>query len=184
MLLQIKNMVSLRCKMFITAICNKLGLVHKLVQLGEVEVKSLSVDQKQQFKSALQHSGLELIDNKRTTLVERIKATVIYMIRSECSIKKKNSYYISAALHHSYGYLAKQFMEETGSTIEQYIIEHKIERAKELLQYDEETLTEIAYQLNYSSVAHLSHQFKKVTGMTPTMYKTMRHKNRKMLHDI
>jgi len=165
---------------------NKLGLHYCTVDLGEVDVKeNITSKQREQLRILLLKAGLELMDDKKAVLIERIKNVIIEMVHySEEVPKVKNSDFISAKLNHDYTYLANLFSEATGITIEQYIIAHKIERVKEFLLYDELNLTEISYKLNYSSVAHLSHQFKKVTGLTPTFYKHLKNKKRTALENV
>lgn len=164
----------------------KLGLHYSRVDLGEVDVRgSVTPEQRAALSVALKRSGLELMEDKKAILIERIKAVVIEMVHYEEELPKVNfSTYISEKLDLSYTYLATLFSEVTGITIERYIIAHKIERVKELLLYDELTLTEISYRLNYSSVAHLSNQFKKTTGLTPTFYKNLKHKKRGSLNNL
>ena len=163
-----------------------LGLHYGKIELGEVEIKeNITAKQRSQLKTALIKSGLELMDDKKSVLIERIKNTIVEMVHYLDEVPKvKNSDYISDRLNHDYTYLANLFSEATGITIEQYIISHKIERVKEFLLYDELNLTEISLKLNYSSVAHLSNQFKKVTGLTPTFYKQLKDKKRTMLENV
>jgi AraC-like DNA-binding protein len=165
---------------------NKLGLHFITIELGEVEVmKNLNPDQREEIKTALFKSGLELMDDKKAMLIERIKNVIVEMVHySDEMPKVKSSHYISKLLNHDYTYLANLFSEATGTTIEHFIIAHKIERVKELLLYNELNLTEISYQLNYSSVAHLSNQFKKVTGLTPTFFKKLKYKKRDALENV
>lgn len=179
-------MVSIRCKMMVKAELDKLGLHYGIVDLGEVEIKeNLTFQQRELLISELLKSGLELMDDQKAILVEKIKNVIVEMIHyAEELPKTKNSDYISEKLNHDYTYLANLFSEVTGVTIEHFIIAHKIERVKELLLYDELNLTEISYRLNYSSVAHLSNQFKKVTGLTPTFFKQMKQKKRVMLENV
>jgi AraC-like DNA-binding protein len=180
-------MVSLRCKMVVKAALEQMGLSHGIVELGEVQIKEkLSPAQREQLKATLANSGLELMDDKKAMLIEKIKNIVIEMVHyTEDGPVMNFSDYLAEKLTYDYTYLADLFSHATGTTIEQYIIAHKIERAKELLLYDELNLTEISYKLNYSSVAHLSNQFKKITGLTPTFFKQLkRHKKRIMLEDI
>lgn len=186
MKLFIKFMVSLRCKMVVKAELDKLGLAHGVVDLGEVEINGhLSDEQREMLKKALAASGLELMEDKKAILIQKIKNLIVEMVHyMDEDPKIKYSVYISEQLHHNYTTLANLFSEATGITIEQYIIAHKIEKAKELLLYDELTLTEISYRLNYSSVAHLSAQFKKVTGLTPTFFKNLKKKRRISLEDV
>ena len=179
-------MVSARCKMVVKSELDRLGLHHLKVELGEVEVmEDLTPEKLHQLKSALLKSGLELMDDHRAILIERIKNIIVEMIHySEERPKTNFSDYLSVKLNHDYTYMANLFSEVTGVTIEHYIIAHKIERVKELLMYDELNLTEISYKLNYSSVAHLSNQFKKVTGLTPTFFKHLKHKKLKTLEKV
>lgn len=179
-------MVSNRCKMAVKEELKKLGLHFIVVDLGEVEVmENLSTNQHEQVRVALFNSGFELIDDKRAILIERIKSAIIEMVHhSDDLIKTNFSVFISEKLNHDYTYLANLFSEVQGTTIEQFIISHKIERIKELIIYGEENITEIAWRMNYSSVAHLSNQFKKVTGLSPSHFKLMKDKRRNPLEDI
>lgn len=171
-------MVSIRCKMVVKSELDKLGLHYTKVDLGEVNIKEpINDDQRALLKAGLLKSGLELMDDKKAILIERIKAVIIEIVRSENEANKINfSALLSKKLNFDYNYLANLFSEVTGITIERYMIAHKIERVKELLLYHDYTLTEISYMLNYSSVAHLSSQFKKVTGLTPSYFKKLRYK--------
>ena len=186
MKIYIKYMVSARCKMAVKEELQKLGLHFVVVDLGEVEImEDISADQRVQLKQALLNSGLELMDDKRAMLIERINNVIIEMIHHSDEVPKTNySDYISQKLDYDYTYLSNLFSEVKGITIQQFIIIHKIERAKELLLYGELNLTEISYKLHYSSVAHLSNQFKKVTGLTPSDYKKIKDKKRKPLEEI
>ncbi|MBK7027792.1 MAG: helix-turn-helix transcriptional regulator [Bacteroidales bacterium] len=178
MKIYIKYMVSIRCKMLVKSELEKLGLQFGVVDLGVVDIKgSLTDEQHAALKSALLKSGLELMDDKRSILIDRIKSLIVEMIHySDEMPKVKNSEYISEKLNMDYTYLTNLFSEVTGVTIEQYIINHKIEKIKEFLLYDELSITEISYRLNYSSVAHLSNQFKKATGLTPSYFKLLKGK--------
>jgi AraC-like DNA-binding protein len=184
--LYIKYMVSLRCKMVVKEELKKLGLRHAVVDLGTVEVvDDITEAQRETLKINLLKSGLELLDDKRSILIEKIKNVVTEMVHYNDELPKVNySDYISEKLGYDYTYLANIFSEVKGTTIQQYIINHKIERVKEFLLYDELNLTEISYKLGYSSVAHLSNQFKKVTGLTPTFFKNLKHKRRSTLEDV
>jgi len=186
MKLYIKYMVSLRCKMLVKDELKKLGIDFVSIDLGVIEIRGhISDDQRKTFKENLKKAGLELLDDKRNILVEKIKSVIVEMIHYSDELPKVNdSDYISEKLGYDYTYLSNTFSEVKGITIQQYIIMHKIERVKELLLYDELTLTEIAWQLHYSSVAHLSNQFKKVTGLTPTYFKEIKEKRMKNLEDI
>lgn len=170
-------MVSLRCKMIVKSELEKLGLHFTIVELGEVEIKEkLSTRKISQLQSALLKSGLELLEDRKSMLIEKIKNIIVEMIHYSDEPPSINfSDYLSEKVHYDYNYISNLFSEVKGTTIEHYIIAHKIERAKELLIYNELTLTEIAYKLHYSSVAHLSNQFKKVTGLTPSFFKKMKH---------
>ena len=178
MKLLIKNMVSLRCKMIVKSELEKMHLQFTVVELGEVEITGeLSSEQQQELKTSLLKSGLELLEDKKSMLIEKIKNIVIEMIHYNDEAPLLNfSSYLSEKLNYDYNYLSNLFSEVKGTTIEHFIIAHKIERAKELLIYNELTLTEIAEKLHYSNVAHLSNQFKKVTGLTPTFFKKIKHK--------
>lgn len=186
MKLFIKYMVSMRCKMAVKAELDKLGLHYTKVELGEVEVmEDITEEQRMQLKTELLKSGLELMDDQKSILIEKIKNTIVEMVHFNEELPKINfSDYLSEKLKHDYTYLANHFSEVTGITIEHYIIVHKIERVKELLLYDELNLTEISYKLNYSSVAHLSNQFKKVTGLTPSFFKLIKNKKLTTLEDV
>jgi AraC-like DNA-binding protein len=187
MILYIKYMVSIRCKMVVKAALNSLGLHEGLIELGKVEIKeSLTPAQRTRFAGILLNSGLELMDDKKAMLIEKIKNIIVEMIHySEEQPKVNFSDYLSEKIGYNYTYLATLFSESTGTTIEHFIIAHKIERVKELLLYDELNLTEIAYMLNYSSVPHLSSQFKRVTGLTPTYFRQIKqYKDRIALEDL
>ncbi|HTO15650.1 MAG TPA: AraC family transcriptional regulator [Edaphocola sp.] len=186
MKIYIKYMVSLRCKMKVKEELNNLGLKYVSVELGMVEImEKLSEDQREQLKVNLLKSGLELMDDKKAILIERIKNVITEMIHYLDELPKENySDYISHKLSYDYTYLSNTFCEVTGITLQQYIILNKVERIKELLLYDELNLTEISYKLNYSSVAHLSNQFKKITGLTPTFYKKLKEKRNQNLENL
>lgn len=186
MRLYIKYMVSLRCKMLVKQELKKLGLHYVFVDLGMVEIlEDMTDEQKVKFEAILLKSGLELLDDKKNILIEQIKNVIIEMIHHSDELPKVNySDYISEKLGYDYTYLANIFSEVKGITIQQFIITHKIERVKELLIYDELNITEIAFRLYYSSVAHLSNQFKKITGLTPTFYKQLKDKRKQNLEDV
>src|SRR5688572_12157520 len=179
-------MVCIRCKMVVKDELTKLGLHYTGVELGEVEiVEDITAPQQEQFKAALLRSGLELMDDKKSVLIQRIKNVIIELIHySEEPLRINFSEYLSQKLTHDYTYLSNLFSEVQGTTIEKFIIAHKIERVKELLVYNELNLTEIAYLMHYSSVAHLSAQFKKVTGLTPSHFKQLREKRLNMLENL
>lgn len=179
-------MVCNRCRMVVKNELEKLGMHPLNVQLGEVELaEKPSAHQMDELKHNLAQVGFELIDTKKGRIIEKIKNVVIDLIHhSEDQTKLKYSEYLSEKLNHDYSYLSKLFSEVEGKTIEQYIIAQKIEKVKELLVYDELTLSEIAWKLGYSSVAHLSAQFKKVTGLTPSFYKDKGMHHRKPLDGV
>jgi AraC-like DNA-binding protein len=179
-------MVCIRCKMVVKAELEKLGLHYIVVDLGEAEImEDISENQHDQFKEALLKSGLELLDDKKSVLIQKIKNVIVELIHySEEPLAINFSDHLSQKLNHNYTYLANLFSEVQGTTIEKFIIAHKIERVKELLVYDELNLTEIAYLMHYSSVAHLSAQFKKVTGLTPSHFKQLKNKRLSMLEEI
>jgi AraC-like DNA-binding protein len=179
-------MVSLRCKMIVKEELKKLGLHYVTVDLGEVDVmEEITEQQRAEIKTALLKSGLELMDDKNAMLIEKIKNVIIEMVHHTDELPKTNfSNYISEKLDYNYTYLANLFSETEGTTIEQFILHHKIERVKELIIYDELNLTEIADKLHYSSVAALSNQFKKITGLTPSFFKSLKHKKRIALENV
>jgi AraC-like DNA-binding protein len=179
-------MVSARCKMAVKEALKSLGLHFVVVDLGEVEImETISQEQREQLKAILSTSGLELMDDKRAVLIERIKNVITEMIHySEEAPKTNYSDHISEKLNYDYTYLSNLFSEVKGITIQQFIIIHKIERVKELLHYGELNLTEISYKLHYSSVAHLSNQFKKVTGLTPSHFRQLKERKRIPIEEI
>lgn len=169
-------MVSLRCKLKVKDELNSLGITALAIDLGVVELlDDLSPEQRSVLKENLLKSGLQLLDDNKSILIERVKNVIIEMIHYSEEMPTQNySDYISQKLSHDYTYLSNMFSEVKGITIQQFIILNKIERVKELLLYDELNLTEISYRLHYSSVAHLSNQFKKITGLTPSYFKKMK----------
>ena len=168
-------MVSLRCKMVVIQELKKLDIPYLAIELGIVELlEELSIEQHDLLKTNLFCSGLELLDNKKTILIEKIKNVIVDMIHYCEDMPKVNySEYISQKLHYDYTYLANIFSEINGITIQQFIMIHKIEKIKELLVYNELNLTEISHKLHYSSIAHLSNQFKKITGCCPSTFKKL-----------
>jgi AraC-like DNA-binding protein len=182
----IKYMVTIRCKMVVKSELEKLGVHYTTVELGEVVTREdLSAEQLDRLSISLKKSGLELMDDKKSILVEKIKAVIIELVHyNDEQIKINLSDYLSETLNHNYTYLANLFSEVKGTTIEQFYLAHKIEKVKELLVYDELNLTEIAYKLHYSSVAHLSNQFKKMTGLTPSHFKNLKHKRRSTFENM
>ncbi|GET24750.1 AraC family transcriptional regulator [Prolixibacter sp. NT017] len=177
MKIYIKNMVCDRCKLAIKNQLNDLKLEPISVELGEVDFgeTELTADQMKQIKTNIEPLGFELLDDKNSTLVEKIKTLIIELVhRNDEPIQIRLSDYIRNHLNYDYHYLSNLFSSIEGTTIEHYYIEQKIEKVKELLVYDELTLSEIAYQMGYSSVAHLSGQFKKITGLTPSHFKKLK----------
>ncbi len=179
-------MVSSRCKTAVKEELKKLGLHFIIVDLGEVEImEDITPEQREELRSGLKSIELELMDDKRAVLIERIKTTIIELIHYTDDLPKTNfSDYLSKKLNHNYTYLANLFSEVQGITIEQFMIAHKVERIKELIIYDELNLTEISYKMNYSSVAHLSNQFKKVTGLTPSHFRQLKTNRRSPIEEI
>lgn len=179
-------MVSLRCKMMVKEELAKLGIKAVSIELGLVEIlEEITKEQHEQLKENLAKSGLELLDDKRAILIEKIKNVITEMIHYTDEIPKVNySVFLSDKLNLDYTYLSNIFSEVKGITIQQFIIVNKIERVKELLLYNEMNLTEIAYKLHYSSVAHLSNQFKKVTGLSPSYYKQLKQKRKSNLENV
>jgi AraC-like DNA-binding protein len=163
-----------------------LGLHYVIVDLGMVEIlEDITEEQRSQLRENLLKSGLELLEDKRAILIDKIKNVIVEMIHYADELPKENySDYISKILGYDYTYLANIFSEVRGLTIQQFIIFHKIEKVKELLLYDELTLTEISYKMDYSSVAHLSNQFKKVTGLSPSFYKNLKEKRMGNLENL
>jgi AraC-like DNA-binding protein len=186
MKIYIKYMVSIRCKMLVKEELKILGLHFVNVDLGTVEImEEITSEQRKQLKTALLRSGLELMDDKRAIMIEKIQNIIIQMVHYSDELPKINfSDYLSEKLNHDYTYMANLFSETKGITIEHFIILHKIERVKELIIYDELNLSEIAWKLHYSSVAHLSHQFKKITGLTPSYFRSLKHKKRSALENV
>ncbi|MCZ8196308.1 MAG: helix-turn-helix domain-containing protein [Flavobacterium sp.] len=179
-------MVSLRCKMVVKEALEKLGLHYIILELGSVEIMDdLTNNQRKELHQTLLKSGLELMDDKKAVLIEKIKNIIIEMVHYTDELPKVNySDYISEKVGLDYTHISKVFSEVKGITIEHFIIAHKIERVKELLLYDELNLTQISYMMNYSSVAHLSKQFKKVTGLTPRFFKQLKDKKRIALENV
>lgn len=164
----------------------EIGIKYSSVQLGVIEtIDKISNEQRELFRTILLKSGLELIEDKKAILIEQIKTIIIELIHhSTVELKVNFSDYLSDKLNNNYTYLSNLFSEAEGITIEHFIIIHKIEKVKELILYDELNLTEISYKLHYSSVAHLSNQFKKVTGLTPTFYKHLKNKRRNNIENL
>ena len=179
-------MVCIRCQMVVKSELEKLGLHYIDVKIGEADIiEQILPEQIQLLDIALRKSGLLLMDNKRSILVEKIKSSIIEMVHySDEQIKVNLSDYLSEKLDHDYTYLANLFSEVKGITIEKFYLGHKIERVKELIVYDELNLTEIAFKMHYSNIAHLSNQFKKVTGLTPSHFKQLKNKRRGTLENL
>lgn len=173
-------MVCARCKEAVKAIIERLDMIPASLELGEIELKEQPSKEKiKQLRLALQVAGFELIDDKKSRTIEKIKTLIVELVHYSNEQPKTNlSNYLSDKLHQDYTYLSNLFSETEGITIEKYLIAQKTERVKELLMYDELSLSEIAYKLNYSSAAHLSSQFKKVTGLTPSFYRSLKEKKR------
>ena len=184
--LYIKYMVSNRCKIMVKEELKKLGLHFMVVDLGEVEImEEITAEQRAELQNALLESGLELMDDKRAILIEKIKNVIIDMVHhSEEVVKTNFSEYLTSKLDYDYTYLANLFSEVQGTTIAQFLISHKVERIKELIIYDELSISEIAWKMNYSSVAHLSNQFKKVTGLTPSHFRQLKNKRRSPIEEV
>jgi len=186
MKLFIQNMVSLRCKLLVKSELAKLKIGYGSVELGEVQLlKPISAESREKLRIELHKSGLELIEDARATLIERIINIIIEMVHySEDIPPVKFSVFLSKKLGRDYHKLSTLFSQNKGITIEKFIALHKIERAKELITYNELSLSEISYRLHYSSVAHLSHQFKQVTGFTPSFFKNLSERKRFPLEDL
>jgi len=186
MKLYIKYMVSIRCKMVVKEELKKLGIKYVSVDLVEAEImEDITPDKRNQIKAALLKSGLELMTDKRAVLIEKIKNAIVEMIHYSEELPKINfSDFLSEKLHYDYTYLSNLFSETEGTTIEQFILRHKIERVKEFIIYNELSLTEIAEKLHYSSVSHLSNHFRKITVLTPSFFKSLKHKKRDTLENL
>lgn len=186
MKLYIKYMVSDRCKVAVRDTLKNLGLHFVMVDLGVVEImENITPEKRALLQMGLSKAGLELMEDKKAILIEKIKNAIIQMVHHTDEIIKVNfSDYLSEKLNHNYTYLANLFSEVQGITIEHFIISHKIERIKELIIYDELNITEIAWKMGYSSVAHLSGQFKKSTGLSPSHFKQLKVKRRNPIEEI
>ncbi|MFZ5942460.1 MAG: helix-turn-helix domain-containing protein [Bacteroidota bacterium] len=186
MKIYIRNMVCIRCEMVVRSELEKLGLQYVYVKIGEADlIGNPSPQQLKGLDKGLHKLGLELMDDRKSVLVEKIKNAIIELVHyQDEQIKMNLSDYLSEKLNYDYTYLSNLFSEVKGFTIEKFYLTHKIEKVKELIVYDELNLTEIAFKLHYSSVAHLSNQFKKFTGLTPSHFKQLKNKRRKSLEDI
>lgn len=186
MKLYIKYMVSHCCKLMVKEELKNLGLKVTSIELGELEIEGdISKEQFEKIKTALIKNGHELMEDKKSIQIEKIKNAIIEMVHySDEPLEIKYSEYISEKLEYDYTYLSNLFSEVTGSTLQQFIIVHKIERAKELIIYNELSLKEICFKLHYSSVPHFSNQFKKVTGLSPAFFKSLKKKKRTSLENV
>lgn len=187
MKLAIKNMVCSRCIMVVKSIFNKHKLTPDKIELGEVTLgePELKNDLREKINSDLKDVGFELIDDKKSVLIEKIKNTIVELVHhSEDELRINLSSHLSSRLNYDYNYLSNLFSEVESTTIEKYFVSQRVERVKELLVYDELTLSEIADKLNYSSVAYLSSQFKKVTGLTPSYFKSLKEHKRKKIEEL
>jgi AraC-like DNA-binding protein len=179
-------MVNMHCKMAVKEELKKLGLHFIFVNMSVVDImENITIDQREQIRMALSKSGLELIDDKKAVLIEKIKNLILEMIRQTDGLSKTNfSDYLSEQLDYDYSCLASLFSEGYGTSIEEFIIFHKIERVKELIIYNELSLSEIAWKMDFNSVSHLSSQFKKITGLAPSHFKKLNEKRRVLIEDI
>ena len=186
MKLYIRNMVCRRCKMAVLSELDKLSIKPLSIELGEVELSEpISEEQKQSLSQGLHTLGFELIDDRKSKVIEKIKNLIVDLVHNKDNDLKTNlSHYLATSVGHEYSALSNLFSEVEGTTIEQYFISQKIEKVKELLMYDELSLSEIADRLNYSSIAHLSRQFKKITGFTPTHFKALKDRKRRQIEDL
>jgi AraC-like DNA-binding protein len=186
MKLYIKNMVCSRCKMVVKSVFENIGIFPIAVELGEVELKSdIPENQKKVLLKSLRSIGFDLIDDKKSKNIDKIKTLIIDLVQNKNNDLKSNlSDFLSQQLHQDYNTLSNLFSEVENTTIEKYFISQKIEKVKELIMYNELSLSEIAYSLNYSSVSHLSNQFKKVTGFSPTYFKNLKLIKRKQIEDL
>lgn len=186
MKLYIKNMVCSRCKMVVKAVFEGMGIIPISVELGEVELKNdILENQKKELQKNLRVVGFDLIDDKKSKTIDKIKTLIIDLVQNKNNDLKTNlSEFLFQQLHQDYNTLSNLFSEVENTTIEKYFISLKIEKVKELIIYDELSLSQIAYSLNYSSVSHLSNQFKKVTGFSPTHFKNIKTIKRKQIEDL
>ena len=179
-------MVSIRCKVVVKAVLDDLHLDYTSIELGEVEIMGKLSDEKyEQLRTVLSKYGFALLQDKNDILIQKIKQVIIEMVHYSDELPKlKLSCYLSEKMNYSYNYLANVFSEVKGESIQHFVMAHKIERVKELMTYDKLSLTEIAWRLQYSSVAHLSTQFKNITGLTPSQFKHMKDKHLRALDDL
>lgn len=186
MKLYIKNMVCSRCKMVVKSVFENMGINPIRVELGEVELKNdIDESQKHELLKSLRAIGFDLIDDRKSKAIDKIKTLIIDLVQNKNNDLKSNlSDYLSQQLHQDYNTMSNLFSEVENTTIEKYFINQKIEKVKELIIYDELSLSEIAYSLNYSSVSHLSNQFKKITGFSPTYFKSIKSVKRRQIEDL
>jgi AraC-like DNA-binding protein len=186
MKLYIKNMVCSRCRMVVQAELEKAGIAFEAIELGEVTLgRDLTTKQSEQFSKSLRHLGFELIDDKKSRTIEKIKTEIIRLVHhSDQLIRTNLSDHLAAKVNYDYTYLSNLFSEVEGTTIEKYFIAQRIEKIKELLVYDELTLAEIADRMGYSSTAYLSSQFKKITGLTPSHFKSLKEHKRRNINEL
>jgi AraC-like DNA-binding protein len=186
--LLVKNMVCRRCLLAVEDVLTRSAITFNKVITGEIHLpEKISHVQTDILSASLASIGLELIDNRMSGMIEKIKQLIIKKARNEVAGKEnktKLSIYLSQNLHHEYTYLSSFFSSVEGRTIENYFIEQRIEKVKELLVYNEMSLSEISFELEYSSAAHLSNQFKKITGLTPSHFKEVGSAKRKMLDQV
>jgi YesN/AraC family two-component response regulator len=182
----IQNMVSLRCKMMVKLELDKLGITYKSIELGEVELaESITEATKQLLETALHKSGLEVMHEEKAMLIEKIINIIVEMVHYSDEYPKTNfSTFLSEKMQQDYHKMAEIFSKTKGINIEHFIILHKVEKVKELIMYDELNLSEISYKMHYASIAHLSKQFKQITGLTPTFFKSLSKKQRCNLEDL
>jgi AraC-like DNA-binding protein len=180
--LNINGMVSLRCILFVKAILDELSVTYEVVKLGEVDLReALSSAQREALNMRLSNIGLELIETRKTMLAEKIKNVIMEMVQQETDqLRKKHSEHISQRVNLAYGYLSKIFKDAFGMSVEQFIIQQRIEKAKAMLAGDQLKVSEVAWQLHYSSVQHFSYQFTKITGHTPSRFKRLAQSHRQI----
>jgi AraC-like DNA-binding protein len=185
MKIYIKNMVCIRCQMAVKNELEKLGLHQTKIELGEAEImEDLSIEQRGNLSISLKNIGLELMDDRKNILADRVKTAIIDLVHyTDHQIKINLAAYLSEKVYHNYAFLCKLFSEVNDTTIEKFYLSQKLEKVKELLVYEELNLTDIAYKLDYSSVAHLSNQFKKMTGLTPSQFRNLKQNRRLVLAD-
>lgn len=179
-------MVCIRCQMVVKSELEKLGIKYANVKIGEADIpETLTDDKLGELDTALRKSGLQVMDDRKSILVEKTKSAIIELVHyTDDQIKVNLSDYLGEKLNHDYTYLANLFSEVKGITIEKFYLTHKVEKVKELIVYNELNLSEIANKMHYSSVAHLSNQFKKITGLTPSYFKALKNKRRNTLENV